>query len=161
MKHILLPSDFSILSLQPIHDVMQQYSEDVVRITLLHLVDMPTGIGDLLFRSQRIADRFPIPNEFRMACELMANRYGRNITMIRPLIRYGSTSSFLGNLIKGMNVDAIFVRRNLKESGPYRESVAIMPLLRKIDCNIIETPPAAKRHSEQAKSTIGECGARP
>lgn len=156
MKHILLPCDFSILSLQPVHDVMQNYPDDSIRITLLHLVDMPTGIGDLLFRYHRIAEKFPVPEDFNEACELMSNRYKSRIISIVPVLRYGNSSGFLENLLKGMKVDAVFTRRNWVESGPFRESVALMPLLNRIECNLIETPAQPKRAAGLARPTVGD-----
>ena len=145
MKHIVLPTDFSIRSLQPIHDVMQHYRTGVLRISMLHLVDLPTGIGDLLFRLRRMDERFPVPGEFLEACEVLANRYEGRITAIRPLIRYGSSALFLDNLLKGIGADAVAIQPGYKEHGPFDESVPLMPLLSRCDCAIIRTTPVTQR----------------
>ena len=155
MAHIIIPTDFSIGSLQPVHEVMQYHRHDVVRITLLHLVDIPSGIGDLLFRLRRMDERFPIPQPFLDACEVLANRYDSRLTTITPVIRYGSTAGFLENLISGMKADVVYYEADYKELRPFDDSVPLVPLLKRAHANIIRLEPAEKRSPEQF-ATVGD-----
>ena len=155
MVHIILPTDFSIGSLQPVHEVMQYYRHDVVRITLLHLVDIPSGIGDLLFRLRRMDERFPIPQQFLDACEVLANRYDSRLTGITPLIRYGSSAGFLENLISGLKADVVYFQAGFEEQPTFDDSVPLIPLLKRCHANIIQLEPVASRSKEQF-STVGD-----
>ncbi len=155
MVHIVLPTDFSIGSLQPVHEVMQYHRHDVVRITMLHLVDIPSGIGDLLFRLRRMDERFPVPKLFLDACEVLANRYDSRLTAIAPLIRYGSTAGFLENLISGLKADLVYFREGYQEQLPFEDSVPLAPLLLRCRANIIRLEPAAPSSREQF-ATVGD-----
>jgi hypothetical protein len=155
MVHIILPTDFSIGSLQPVHEVMQYHRHDVVRITMLHLVDIPTGIGDLLFRLRRMDERFPIPQHFLDACEILANRYDSRLTGIAPVIRYGSTAGFLENLLSGLKSDVVYYQADYKEQSPFEDSIPLVPLLKRCHANIVQLEPAAMRSREQF-ATVGD-----
>lgn len=155
MVHIILPTDFSIGSLQPVHEVMQYHRHDVVRITMLHLVDIPSGIGDLLFRLRRIEERFPVPQAFLDACEVLANRYDSRLTGITPQIRYGTTAGFLENLISGMKADVVYYEAGFKELAPFEDSIAIIPMLKRCQGNIVQLEPLATRTKEQF-FTVGD-----
>lgn len=155
MVHIILPTDFSIGSLQPVHEVMQYHRHDVVRVTLLHLVDIPSGIGDLLFRLRRMEERFPIPQSFLDACEVLANRYDSRLTTISPMIRYGSTAGFLENLISGLKADVVYYQAGFKEQSPFDDSIQLIPLLKRAHANIVQLEPPTKRSPEQF-ATVGD-----
>lgn len=134
---------------------MRHYRQETVKITLLHLVTFPVGIGDLLFRTRQIDDRYPVPPAFLDACEMLANRYDSRISSIRPMIRFGSTVAFLENLLAGINADAVFVQRGIKEESPFKDSVQLMPLLNRSRFNIIETAPVSGL-APSSKSTVSD-----
>jgi hypothetical protein len=156
MKHVVLPTDFSIRSLQSVHNVMRHYRpEEKIRISLLHLLCPPGAIGDLLFRLRRTDDRYPIPQEFKEACEMMTNHYGGRLSFMTPVIRYGCTTAFLENLVEGMQADAVFIQTGYKEEAPFKDSIAILPLLKRGRFNLIET--SRQPHSQSRRvSTIGD-----
>jgi hypothetical protein len=156
MKHIILPTDFHILSLQPIHDVMARYGNEPIRFTLLHLLEMPSGIGDLLFRTGRPGERFKAPAHFLEACEVLANRYEHRIDSIRVVTRYGSTAAYLENLINGMDAYAVAVQKGYREQSFFPESVPMIPLLYRCDCLLLETPLAAVSPDYATAGTIGD-----
>lgn len=155
MVHIILPTDFSIGSLQPVHEVMERYRHDVVQITVLHLVDIPSGIGDLLSRLRRMEERFPVPQQFHEACEVLANRYDSRLAGISPLIRYGSTTGFLENLISGLKADVVYYEAGFQEQPAFDDSVPVIPLLKQCGGNVIQLEPVATRSKEQF-STVGD-----
>ena len=144
MKHAIIPTDFSIRSLQPVHEVMNCYRGQSVQITLLHLVDVPDAIGDLLFRLRRMESRYPVPADFRQACEVIANKYDNQIAEIKVKVQYGSTAAYLDNLLEGFGADGVFLQQGYTMTLPFDESIDMVPLLRKTKCNIIETSPVRK-----------------
>lgn len=147
MKHAVIPTDFSFKSLQVIHDLVHYYPDEPVKITLLHLVDLPLAIGDLLFRLQRTESRFPVPQPFAEACEMMMNRYAVRITQLRPLIQYGATAAYLTNLLEGLGTDAVYIQQGFEPGQHFDDSVKMLPLFRKTGYRIIETTPAPLKKS--------------
>lgn len=139
-KHAVIPTDFSIASLQSVHDVMRFYPDQKVKITLLHLIRMPHAIGDLLFRLRRIQHQYPVPESFGQACEVMQHKYNDRLTSIKPLIQYGTSAGYLENLLEGISADAVFLQPEYALGLPFDESIPMTPLLRRCQFKVIETP---------------------
>lgn len=148
MKHAIIPTDFSFRSLQVIHDLVHHYPDEPVKITLLHLVELPLAIGDMLFRLQRTETRYPVPQAFTEACEMMMNRYKGRIVSLTPAIHYGTTAAYVSNLLEGIKADDIFIQQGFEPTLHFEESVPLLPLLRKAGVRITETTPA------QIKKTV-------
>lgn len=144
MKHVLIPTDFTIASLQTVHAAMVQFPNEPIRISLLHLLEMPTGIGDLLMRAVRKDPNHLITADFQKACEIIKNKYGNKIAQMDILFRYGNTKNYVQNLLEGLSVDAIVLDPEFKWSLPHNSSVPMTPLLRKSGYHIIEMAPALK-----------------
>lgn len=154
MKHVIIPTDFTARSLQPVHDVMRHYKGQLVRITLLHLVDVPDAIGDLLFRLRRMESRYPIPAAFSQACEMMINKYEDQLTAIKPLVQYGTTAAYFENLMEGFGTDAIFMQADYQLARPFEDSVDMNYVIKKSKCKcpVLETVPAQKMRSVDVSS---------
>ncbi len=149
MKHVIIPTDFTIRSLQPVHDVMRYYKDQLVRITLLHLVDVPDAIGDLLFRLRRMESRYPVPAAFTQACEMMANKYENQLSGLKPLVQYGTTTAYFENLLEGFGVDTLFMLPEWQPVRAFEDSVDMLPLIRKSNCKVVSaTSIKMTRHTD-------------
>ena len=137
MKHIIIPTDFSIRSLQPVHAAMDRFEGESVRISLLHLLHMPVGIPDLFTRASSALPADAIQSEFRNACEVLKNKYASRLVQLNTVIRYGSTAPFLRNLIEGMKADAVLVCDPIGLTVPTKISVDMVPLLSKLEGRVI------------------------
>ena len=155
MKHAIIPTDFTIRSLQSIHDVMNHYNEGQVKITLLHLVDVPDAIGDLLFRLRRMESRYPVPDAFRQACEVMRNKYDDRLAELKITVQYGTTPAYLENLLEGFKTDHVFIQSGYELGRPFNESIPMLPLIRRCDCRVVETQ-TPYRTEQPRMSTIGD-----
>jgi len=147
MKHVLIPTDFTIGSLQTVHAAIVHFPEDEIKISLLHLLEMPNGIGDLLMRAVRREPTHLITSDFQKACEIIRNKYGHKIQQMDVLFRYGSTRNYVQNLLEGLDVDAIVLDPEAKLGSPHSSSVDMYPLLKKSGVRIIEMAPALKAKS--------------
>lgn len=129
MKHILIPTDFSISSLQAVHSVVAQYPADTLRITLFHLRTPASDIS-ALYRSLRNKHMAMVTEDFQEACQIMQNRYSSKIKVMRVEFGFGTTVAYLNNLLEGLKVDEILICPELKmEYG--KDSIDPVPLLRK------------------------------
>lgn len=147
MKHVLIPTDFTIGSLQTVHAAVVHFPDEQVKISLLHLLEMPNGIGDLLLRAVRKEPTHLISADFQKACEIIRNKYGQKILQMDVLFRYGSTKHYVQNLLEGLEVDAIVLDPETKLGSPHASSVDMYPLLKKSGVEIIEMAPALKARS--------------
>lgn len=132
MKHILIPTDLSIHSLQPVHDVFAANSGEPVRITLLHLLEMPSGIGDLLMLSRRRKPYELISDAFRDACTILKNKYASQLKDLRTEFLYGNTRSLIGNYLEASGISAVYMLEQYAYDQGSAQSADIVPAFRKL-----------------------------
>ena len=129
MKHILIPTDFSIDSLNTVHAAIANYGEEKLKITLFHLLTMSSDISELMFPSMRNKHHQMISDDFHEACEILQNRYHSKVHSLRIKFGFGDTVSYLRNFIEGAKVDLIVVGQGVPLSLPSSRSVKMMPIL--------------------------------
>lgn len=132
MKHILIPTDFSIHSLQPVHDVFAANSGEPVRITLLHPLQMPAGIGDLLLLSRRRKPYELINEAFRDACTILKNKYASQLKELKTEFVYGSTRSLIGNYLEAAGVSAVYMLEQYAYDQGGKQSADITHVFRRL-----------------------------
>jgi aryl-phospho-beta-D-glucosidase BglC (GH1 family) len=140
MKHILIPTDFTIRSLQTVQAVADHFNGEPIRITLFHLLDMPSGIGDLLFRTTKNIKENIISSDFKTAYQVIANKYQSTISQMKIEFGQGSTAAYLSNVFEGLNVDAVFIPANSEFTLANSNSINPLPLIYKTKYKIIEMP---------------------
>lgn len=138
MKHLLIPTDFSIRSLNAVHAAITHYDEDKLRITLFHLLSMPVDISDLLFASRRNKHYEIVGNDFNEACEVLQNRYSSRLHAMSVKFGFGSTGAYVRNFLAGELVDYIVVCPDTTLSLPSKRSVPMMPLLHKSGVPVVK-----------------------
>lgn len=131
MQHILIPTDFTVPSLQAVHAALGMYEGGKIEITLFHLLTMPTDLSGLMFRSMRNKHYEMVSDEFIEACEILQNRHSSRIASISIRFGFGDTSAYLQNLLEGMKVDKIFVCENVELKRSSSRSVVMLPLLKR------------------------------
>lgn len=132
MKRILIPTDLSVRSLQPVHDALASFPGKQVRITLLHMLSVPEGIGDLLRLSRRNKASELISEVFADACAVLRNKYESQLPELRTEFLYGDTAAVLNNYIEGTGFDAVFLLDNHPYRSEHRESTDMRPFFNKI-----------------------------
>lgn len=131
MKHILIPTDFSIQSLNVVHAVISgRNNDEQVKIVLFHLLDTTNDITDIMFRSQRNKHYELINENFAEACEILQNRYSSKISSIHIKFGFGTTAAYVRNFLEGEKIDVIALSHDLQLSGPSKKSVDAVRLLK-------------------------------
>src|SRR5687768_12341216 len=100
MKTILIPTDFTISSLNAIKSAVSIFDKDTLCIKLLHVIKEPEGIGEMLFHSRRTNGKF-ITDDFKTACDVIKNKYSSQINSIVPVFFQGTSSLAFKNFIAG------------------------------------------------------------
>jgi len=132
MKHILIPTDFSIKSLNTVHAVLQSHhSEEQLKITLFHLLDTPADISALMFRSMRNKHYEMVSEDFAEACEILQNRYRSVIKSMHIKFGFGNSVSYVRNFLEGEGVSAVAYSSDMKLARPSKKSIDVIPLLKK------------------------------
>lgn len=129
MKHILVPTDFSLQSLSVVHEIVSQEREPV-RIHFFHLVLMPNDLSDLLY-SRKSHLHAKVPASFTEALQLLQHKYTRQVEKIDFNFYYGCSVSTINCIAENNKTDKLYLLADYAYQLPLRTSVNIQPLLRK------------------------------
>lgn len=82
MKTVIIPSDFSISSLQVAETIVRNASEEV-NILFIHLFHVADDIQDLLFSNYRKKEYEFVSEEFRRECEILKEVFPSTLKSIK------------------------------------------------------------------------------
>lgn len=111
MKHILIPTDFTMGSLNVLRFGADAFNDELT-ITLLHFMEMPDSISDLLMLPREASNFNLISPEFREGISLIQNRYGSQIKRIRNDFFVGDGRRQFKNYLEHQKIDSIIYPEN-------------------------------------------------
>lgn len=148
MKHLLIPTDFSIQSLNIVHAAIAAHDngEEKLKITLFHLLSMSTDLSELVFRSMTNKHYEMVGEEFKEACEILQNRYSSKVKSINVKFGFGNTVQYLKNFLEGAKVDMVIIPSDAELTLPSTRSVEMVPLLKRtgVAIDVVSTKKSAK-----------------
>jgi hypothetical protein len=113
IKHVLIPTDFTVKSLQVVRYALEDAGTAKLNILLFHMVDIPHSITDLLFFSKEQLRRKLINQDFKDACAVLRNKYASSVADIQCEVFYGSSAAVFENYVDARNVDVIMYNKSL------------------------------------------------
>lgn len=131
MKHLLIPTDFSIHSLKAVQAAVDAIPGHPLKITLFHLLSMPVAVTELLRRPKSIKGLNLVSEEFNDACAVLKNKYSSRIKDLKIEIAVGETKAFLANYLEGAKVDVVILQAGAKLDLPCKRSIDMVRLIRR------------------------------
>jgi len=147
MKNVLLPTDLSVQSLAPVHQIVRDAKNEKPVVYVVHMLSLPTSITDLLFMEEKKPYK-SVPGHFIEAFQMLANKYKNLIQKIEFKLIYCSTSRYLNNFIEGNNIDSIYMLDNFNYRQPLPESQKFIGFIQKCKAELIKVPLQPKVLSE-------------
>ncbi len=95
MRNILLPTDLSLPSLYPIHEIGRASTGHKCSIYVVHALSMPTGIAELLFLKKPYPQ---VPASFSGALDILRRRYSGTIEAIHFDFIYSNNRNYLQSI---------------------------------------------------------------
>lgn len=132
MKNILLPTDLTIASLYPIHEICKNAGKDKCNIYIIHTLDTPTGI-DLMFLKEKKHYKEMSP-AFSEALEMLRKKYATVINILSFEFLYLHSRAYMRNYMEGRNIEVIYMLEDHTYHGSLKQSVNAIPTLHK--CNV-------------------------
>lgn len=129
MKTILIPTDFTIESLNIVKGALAKCEGQRLSLVLICGAELSTSITDLLFfsRSRLLAS---LQNEkFTEACEILKNKYGSQLHQLRIELFTGHTQRAFDLFIEGQKAQELYVPRTYR-FRPGRGSFDILSFCR-------------------------------
>ncbi|ODT93247.1 MAG: hypothetical protein ABS85_06475 [Sphingobacteriales bacterium SCN 48-20] len=128
MRNVLIPTDFSIESLQLVERAVAALDDQSMNIILFHAFDIPSHAPDMLGSSRRVPYAHLLTDEFRNACRRIKTSNARTVQNIHIRHFYGNTVAVFRNYIDAHDIDMIicpepFVFRAVSDQSVNPESL--------------------------------------
>lgn len=111
-KIILVPTDYSIRSLNILKHALNKDSSESLAVVFVTGVILQDSITELLFFSKRELVDSLMSNEFKEACQIIQNRYANRISDMRFKIFTGFTQSAFNNFLEANRINEIYLSEN-------------------------------------------------
>lgn len=138
IKNILIPTDFTIESLNILKIVLSNLDENGrYNIILIHGVETTDSITEFLFFSKSKLIESISNEDFSEACEILKNKYSNIVNALRKDVFTGFTQNAFNNYLEANKVDEIFIPENYSMRMASGKSFDILPFIEK--CNLDTT----------------------
>lgn len=136
-KTILIPTDFTVNSLNTLKTVLANNSSDTsLDIILLHGLTLSDSIRELLFFSKMKQIDSLTNNEFEEAYEVLCNKFDSQINSFKIDLFTGYNQTAFNSYLKANKVEKIFIA-NRKQKLSHRKSFDLSPFIRKSNVEVI------------------------
>ncbi len=137
MKTVIIPSDFSISSLQVAETIVRNASEEV-NILFIHLFHVADDIQDLLFSNYRKKEYEFVSEEFRRECEILKEVFPSTLKSIKIEFFYGSKLAVFKNFLDYNNADFIGYSKRYGMPKLSKSSIEALPVMMKCGLPLID-----------------------
>lgn len=136
-KTVVIPTDFTVKSLNLVKSALNANEECSLEIILLHGMHQPDSISELLFFEKRETIRKMESAEFQSACQLLQNKYGSRIESLSADLFMGFNQSAFENYIEGNRVEEIYAFSDYTFQPRHKRSFDLMPFIEKASINLM------------------------
>ncbi|MGZ5246294.1 MAG: hypothetical protein ACXWV5_04480 [Flavitalea sp.] len=159
MKNVLIPTDFSIVSLQGIEKAVSALNNQPCNIILFHAFQMPYFHNDLFARRGSLPYGDLLNDNFRNACRQIKQQFPRQIKGIHIKHLYGSTAAVFRNFVDANDIDFIFLPEAYVFTPIHKDSINPINLFKKSGTPFLKEKRAVEIEvglAEHAMSSITE-----
>jgi hypothetical protein len=130
-KTVLIPTDFSIASLNIVKNYLNEQPADTkLNIILLHGLHQTDSITSLLFQSKsRMLDELT-SKEFNEGCHVLKNKYASQIQSIRKDVFSGFTQAAFNNYTEANRIDEVCIPILYNPQFKNKKSFDLLPYVK-------------------------------
>lgn len=128
MKNVIIPTDLTLESLYPIHEICKNAGTGECNIYIIHTVAMPTGIMDLLFMQENKLYSLIQP-QFTEALEMLRKKYSSVINTLAFEFVWSNSKGFLKNYMHARDVQSVYLLKKYDYNGGLPQSVRCISTL--------------------------------
>jgi hypothetical protein len=107
MRNVLIPTDFSVASLDLADKTAQSLEGETINIILFHAFEMPSSEGDLFDIRGKLPYAELVTEAFRNACKRIKLQHSKTIRSIVIRHQYGNTAAVFRNFADANDIDLI------------------------------------------------------
>lgn len=106
MRNVLIPTDFSLTSLELVEKTAQCLAGESLHITLFHAFDIPFFVTDMV-RPSALPYHDLLTEPFRQACRRLKHQFPKTIRSIAIRHLYGNSNAVFRNFADANDIDLI------------------------------------------------------
>lgn len=111
-KKVLIPTDFTIESLNMVKVLLREKQEGKIDILLLHGINLGDSLTNLLYFSKSKMIKTLSNPEFEEACAIIRNKYESKINCIRTDLFVGTSQNIFENYLRTNHVNEAYIPEN-------------------------------------------------
>jgi len=137
MKTIVIPSDFSLESIQVAETVVRNSKEEV-RLVFIHLFHVADDIQDLLFSTYRKKEYDFVSDEFRKECKMLKDLHPDKVQGYKIEFFYGNRLAPFKNFLDYYETDSIAYSSSYGVPKISKSSLDAVAIINKAGYQIID-----------------------
>lgn len=138
VKKVLVPTDFTVKSLNLVVDVIENADDEQLEIVLLHGISPSDSISDMLFTSRSKVLRSLQTTEFIDSCNLIKNKFQSRIKSMYADVITGNSRAYFNNYIEANGIDEVYLPVSYKMNFRNKRSFDVCSLLKNVPVKTIE-----------------------
>tara|TARA_R110000796_G_scaffold252631_3_gene389363 strand:- start:25102 stop:25581 length:480 start_codon:yes stop_codon:yes gene_type:complete len=138
MNKILIPTDFTVESLNVLKYVLEHHSEKKLHILLVHSTKLPDSIPELLFFRKQTLMKSLMSNAFCEAKDIIANKFCSKIHTIETDLYFGINRFALKKYVEVHNISEAYIPMNYTNKKANRVNLHLIPQIKKVVPKITE-----------------------
>jgi hypothetical protein len=131
MRNVLIPTDFSVASLELADKTAQTLEGESLNIILFHAFEIPFFVVDMLDIRSKLPYADLVTEPFRNACKRVKLQHSKTIHSIVIRHLYGSTAAVFRNFVDANDIDLIVCPDFYVFQAVHKGSVNPVPLFKK------------------------------
>lgn len=136
MTNILIPTDFTIKSLNLINKATERFQGQELHITLVHALEPDHSISGLLMLHKRLGVHRLYTDEFVAACEVLRNKYASIVRKIKIEFYYGNTKAYRNHFLDARRINAVLLPEDYQLNSPSAASRDQLRIWEKSNCPV-------------------------
>ncbi|WP_153796887.1 hypothetical protein [Foetidibacter luteolus] len=139
MKNVLIPTDFTLETLQLVNKTAEALKGEKFNAVLFHAFDLPDSIIDLMFIGREKIYSGLVSDDFRNQCKKVKNLYFETINSVCVKYMYGNTVRVFKNFADANNISLIVLPEELRLQLPHKYSMNPVSILKKSGLQLLST----------------------
>ncbi|MBD8490864.1 hypothetical protein IFO69_19080 [Echinicola sp. CAU 1574] len=137
-KTILIPTDFSVKSLNIVKSALSINDDCELEILLVHGIYLPDSMTDLLLFSKKKLLQDLETAEFRASCQMIASKYESRLLELSLDIFSGYNQSAFENYLEANQIDEIYAPTDHAFKPRHKNSFDMMPFIHRSTTNLVK-----------------------
>lgn len=156
MRNVLIPTDYSLASLELVEKTVQSLQHQNLNIILFHAFEIPFFASDIIGNNGKLPYRDIITDLFRNGCKRLKEQYPKSIQNVLLRHLYGNTPAVFHNFCDANEIDLIVFPEGYVFTPVHPQSVNPAPLFRKAGIPLLKTFTPAKKVQQEPSAPASE-----